>query len=138
MMFHGMGDNGDGSFTVDGTQSSGDGSYSVSSTDYTVPDYSGSTSYPTGSSSATTPSGNPSSGFNWGIFSTLLGVAGQTAGKVITSETQAQTAQQMANAQLTAAQAKAVSNSSSLSSYLPLLLIGGGVLLIMNIKKGSN
>lgn len=75
--------------------------------------------------SSSTTASSSGSGFSWsGLLSgiTNLGTAGASAYKSVTQPTAAQTAAQ-----------KAAAQKAALTSYLPLILIGGGALLVIVI-----
>ena len=91
----------------------------------------------TGFSSGSPVSGSPSTGFNWGIFGSLFGVAAADTAKVLTSSNTTAQVQAQSAAQIAASQAAAASSSASSSTMLYLGIAAvAGVLLVSVMKKG--
>jgi hypothetical protein len=83
------------------------------------------------------PTGSAAAGFNWGSFlNSVVGAGAQVGISTLNSSNQAKTA--AANAQLLQGQAAATNAASglTLASMLPFVLMGGGLLLIMSMRKG--
>jgi hypothetical protein len=142
MMFHalaGLGQCDDGTYdcltpTGDTTPSDIAGSNSVDTSYNPYPV----SAYPPASGTAiSTPTGSASTGFNWGVFGSLFGVAAADTTKVLTSSNTTAQVQAQTAAQIAASQAAAVSSSASSSTmmYLGIAAVAG-VLLVSVMKKG--
>lgn len=146
---HGLGDDSTDPFAgliIDGTGGGGgsinttDGStVTVTSTPINFTDlFSPLTSATAVSSGTPGVSGNGATGFSWGnLFGSLIGAGTQVATSTVAASNQAKTA--TANAALLQGQAAAVNAQSgaTLASLTPFLLLGGGLLLIMSMRKGK-
>lgn len=142
MMFHGMkglGDDGDGSdiSLTPGTpvdQPISSVSVTTSPYDTTAVNNAVNNSNAINSGGVSIPSGNASTGFNWGgLLSSLIGTGGAVASNVLTSGNTTAQVQAQSAAQIAAAQASAASSST----FMTLGLIGGGVVLLMLLMKGK-
>ena len=149
MTFHNLSGLGDGEFdsldmtanppgTIAGSIDTTDGSMvTVTSTPINFTDLFNA-SATTVSSGTPGVSGNPSTGFSWGnLFGSLIGAGAQIGISTLNSSNQAKTA--AAQAQLLQGQAAATNAKSgaTLASLTPFLLLGGGLLLVMSMRKGK-
>lgn len=84
------------------------------------------------------PTGNASTGFNWGsLFGGLITAGANVGTSIVNANNVSKQAQ--ANAALLQGQAAATNAASgaTLASLTPFLLLGGGLLLIMSMRKGK-
>ena len=91
-----------------------------------------------GGSAGSNPSGNASTGFNWGgLFTTALNDATKVASQFFAGQNQqAQTQAQLQAQQNQLKYGTTVSASVGSSNLTPLLLIGGGALALVLVMKG--
>ena len=87
-------------------------------------------------SSTITPSGNASTGFDWGIFGSLFSTAAADVTKIFTQQSTTQQAQAQSAAQIAAAQAAAASGSSTSNLVMYGMLAVGVLTLVVMMKKG--